>query len=577
MSHPYDGIYAIASLDGAPVAPRDAAALGIPLSDEGQEIVLATSDRGTVAAGANRVFVGHLDEPVAVAAMLGLATATTAADLVAAALDRDGDDAPMRLLGEWAFADWDPARCALTLAVSGTLRDPLLFATDGRRVAVAPHPRPLRRVGWIDAAFGPAMLLTMGRPALRELIGDRTMLRGVRCVEAGTRLTIDASGVRAGGRAALPAPERWRGSFADAMTEVEALLRRIVREQMQRAGDAAIMLSGGLDSSLLAVFAAAERPSATSLVAVTSAAPPGSGLLDEVEFARAVADQAGIAFLPVVPADDSDVYRPSSDTLHWLDQPVCSARHYLYDALYRTAAEQGAHATFDGCDGEMTLTGYPDETGWRPWLRETLARVRRGPVARRGDAVAQQAFHAQLTPDAIALVADEAREGFRAPPFADAVHGRDDVWGYSTAIAKKWRQTTTIQRPGMRHLLPFRDRRLLTLFAGMPYAFMTHGGITRAPARALLAGRVPEHVRLRTRGRPFSPDYRQRIRAQAGPARAHLAGYRRAGVGDWIDLAWLDSSLARIAAGGDITEEMVTRTQITACTAAFLGHWLSDE
>lgn len=564
-----DGLYALASLDGAPLAMRDRLALGLP-ADTDAPVLVRARDGGAPATIGPPAFLGHLDEPDALAAELGLDRATPPARLLCAALARFGDVTPARVPGEWSWLDWDGM--TLTLMASDTLRDRLLFATDGRRVAVAPHVAALARLDWVERRPDSANLLRhMGRAPLRTTIGDRTMLGGVRRVEAGTCVRIARGRTWASTRLPLPEPVPWTGGFAEAVEALEAVLRHSLRALMVRHPASAVLLSGGLDSSLLAVFAAAER-GAGSLVALTSVAPPDSGLPDEAGFARMVADQAGIAMRPVVPGPDADPYRPGDAMLRWMQHPLASPRHYLYDALYREAREAGADAVLDGSEGEWSLTAYPDGLGPRQRVRDWLG----GLGARMRAPSVHDAFQVRLSAPALAVAAHELGPAMRLPP-SRFVHRRGGPWGYSPSIEQTLGQTTTTPLPEVRRLLPLRDRRLLTMFAGMPYRFVTEGGLARAPGRALLAGKVPDAVRLRTRGAPFSPDYPYRMRRHAARTRAYLADYVRAGVGEWLDLAWLDTALGVIATRDDVPLDLLFQAQATAMTAAFLTHWLEDD
>lgn len=573
----FDGLYALASLDGAPLAARDLAALGLPQTGDARHVLAFCDGAKRTVVHDSSAFLGHLDDTDALAAALGLAVrsagpAPSGAALLSAALTRWGDAAPARMPGEWGYVAWDSQAGVLTLAAADTLRDPLLFATNGRCVAVAPSIRVLRRLDWIDAAPDLASLvLHMGRAPLRSAIGDATILRDVRQVTAGTRVTIGRDGVRVGDRPPLPAPVRWAGSFDEAIAAIDSLLHRIVEAQLARHPNAALLLSGGLDSSINAVIAATVLPPGGTLLALTSAAPPGSGLTDEVAFARAVADQAGIAIRPIAPAEAADAYRPSAGMLRHMQQPLASPRHYLYDALYGAAREAGASGIFDGAQGEWTVTCHPDRGGWRPWLHDGLRRIT-GRMLRRS---AQQATHVRLGPATLAAAERELAGATRLQEPPPRMRQPNDACGYARAIDRNRDEPTQTAMPGLRQLLPLRDRRLLTLFAGMPYRFLTEGGMARAPGRALLAGKVPEPVRLRTAGHPFSPDYDLRLRRQAGDARDRLPAYARAGVGELVDLVWLDAALGHIAEQPAVPLRLAFEAQATAIAAAFLADWMT--
>ncbi|WP_010185615.1 asparagine synthase-related protein [Sphingomonas sp. PAMC 26605] len=577
MTAACDGLYALVSLDGAPLAARDLAALGLTQATDTRYALASCDGAKRTAVRDTALVLGHLDAATELAAALGLAKpsavpAASDAALVGAALLRWGDAAPARIAGEWGYVAWDAAAEVLTLAASDTLRDPLVFATNGRCVAVAPSIRVLRRLDWVDAAPDlRSLVLHMGRAPLRRGIGNATILRDVRQVIAGTRVTIGRDGVRVGARPPLPAPAHWSGSFADAIAEIEALLDRIVQAQLARHPNAAVLLSGGLDSSINAVIAAAALPPGGTLLALTSAAPPGSGLADEVAFARAVADQAGIALRPVVPAEAADAYLPSAARLRHLQQPLASPRHYLYDALYAAAVDSGASGVFDGAQGEWTVTCHPDAGGWRPWLRDGLHRV---PGRVRGHS-AQDATHVRLGPATLAVAERALTRALRQHEPPPRMRRPNDPCGYARAIDTNLDEPTQTGMSGLRQLLPLRDRRLLTLFAGMPYRFLTEGGLPRAPGRALLAGKVPEQVRLRPAGLPFSPDYDRRLHRQADDARNRLPAYRRAGVGELVDLVWLDAALRSIAEQPVVPLKLAFAAQATAIAAAFLADWMT--
>jgi len=124
-----------------------------------------------------------------------------------------------------------------------------------------------------------------------------------------------------------------------------------------------------------------------------------------------------------------------------------------------------------------------------------------------------------------------------------------------------------------RHIMPLRDRRLLNLVATMPATYMEQGGLTRAPARLLLEGRLPDRIRLRRDGKPFSPDFMDRLRAHARPTIEHIEDFSAAGAGDWIDLEWLKNRLMSISNQANITAQEAAEVQSTAVAAAYFKWW----
>ena len=124
---------------------------------------------------------------------------------------------------------------------------------------------------------------------------------------------------------------------------------------------------------------------------------------------------------------------------------------------------------------------------------------------------------------------------------------------------------------------PFRDLRLLRLFASLPRSFLQAEDGDREFGRHLLGGHLPDAIRFRKNGRPASPDHLVRLRAFAPITRELIGQWRAAGVGDWVDLRWLDRALAHTSQreAGDIA--FSNQVQITAMTAAFFAWWLQPQ
>jgi asparagine synthase (glutamine-hydrolysing) len=301
---------------------------------------------------------GYLDEPEDLAAKLRLPRDASAATLAHAAIERFGEAAPAQMIGEWSCALWRSAPRRLTLVVSMAVRDPLLYAMAGSRVAVAPDLRRLTRLDWVDGEIdAEGLLLHLGRQRLRRMIGDRTTARGVKAVENGTCVTIRFGTCHASAAPRFKQASRWRGGFDDAMTEVEALLRKIMRQRLARRDKTAFLLSGGLDSSSLSLLGSAERRPGQEILLLSSAAPPESGWVDETSFAQIVADCLRLNIERVTPAPEPSIYRPPVRQFEAVNGPLTSPRHYLYDALFDAALRFGASTIVDGAFGEMTVRG----------------------------------------------------------------------------------------------------------------------------------------------------------------------------------------------------------------------------
>lgn len=573
------GIYGMVRRDGGPLDSRDAALLGLPDPQGAAIQVLPVDDRmpGALhrldAEGALTVLVGHVDDSAALAARLALPPATPPATLARAALARYSGDTPAHMIGEWSLLHVDRAG-RLTLMQSAALRDRIFYTIDGPTIAVAPDLEVLSRLSWVGREIdATGLLFAVGRAQLRTLNDGRTMLRRVRRLEAGGTVAIDGYGIRTSSANALTLSPRWQGDFIEAVEETERLLRVIVAERMRRAGPCIAMLSGGLDSSTLAWLAAEQRPADAPLWLITSVAPPDCSQDDERHFAGAVASALGLSTNHLFPDASVSLYRPADAILHGANGPPLTTRHGMTEPFQRFAAGHGAALMFNGNYGEMTLTaGLPVDT-LRRRLRRAAGTLRRSFGKRAAPPSATGPFGVRLARHRLAALPDAVVDALATPVPAEEYPARSALCGYLPGAAKSLRITTEPYPGAVREDFPYRDLRLLRLFAGFPATFLTYGGMTRAMARQMLQGRLPDSVRLRTSGLPASPDHLDRLRWQASGARARIATFRQAGIDDWIDLDWLESALQDVEANGLASYAQGNDVQLTTVAAEYLLSW----
>ncbi len=574
------GIYGMIRRDGGPLDSRDAALLGLPDPQGAASQVLPVDDRmpGALhrldADGACTVLVGHVDDSAVLAARLALSPATPPVALARAALARYAGDTPIHMIGEWALLHVDRAG-HVTLMLSAALRDRIFYAVNGPTIAVAPDLEALSRLPWVGREIdATGLLFAVGRAQLRARNDGRTMLRHVRRLEAGESVTIDGSGVRTARANALTVVPRWQGDFADAVTETERLLRIIVGERMRRAGPCIAMLSGGLDSSTLAWLAAEQRPADAPLWLITSVAPPDCPRDDERHIAGVVASTLGLSTNLLFPDTSVSLYRPADAILYGANGPPMTTRHGMTEPFQRFAAEHGAALMFNGNYGEMTLTAKMPVDTLRRRLRRVAGAVRRGLRSRAAAPSPTGAFNIRLARHRLAALPDAVVDVLATPVPVEDYPARNGLCGYLPGAAKSLRITTEPYPGAVREDFPYRDLRLLRLFAGFPATFLTHGGMTRSVARHMLQGHLPDRVRLRTSGLPASPDHLDRLRWQAPAARARIAAFRQAGIDDWIDLDWLESALMDVEADGLASYAQGNDVQLTTVAAEYLLSWL---
>jgi asparagine synthase (glutamine-hydrolysing) len=298
----------------------------------------------------------------------------TDTEVVLAAYRAWGERFLERMQGMFALALWDPARRRLLLARDRAGEKPLFVHHAGGRLAFASELKALLA----DPAFRPELdpealdaYLAFGYAP-----GEACLLRGVRKLLPGHALVYDVDGdaVRAWRYWDLPEPVSLDApadeeALAD---ELDALLADAVRRQLVADVPVGVLLSGGLDSSLVTAMAAraSSRPVRTFTVSF-----PGHGAHDEAPYARAVAAHFGTEHHELVAEPASVDLLPV--LARQFDDPIADSSMvptYLVSRLIRR------HATvaLGGDGGDELFGGY----GYYTWFlrQERIRRVVPRPV-----------------------------------------------------------------------------------------------------------------------------------------------------------------------------------------------------
>ncbi|MFF1716556.1 asparagine synthetase B family protein [Streptomyces sp. NPDC058268] len=246
--------------------------------------------------------------------------------------------------GMFALAVYDPRAGKLFLARDRLGEKPLYWYLDGGRLAFASEVTTL-------TGYGPAPLVL--RPevlAIETPVGTDTPFQGIQLLAPATLLSFDiASG-------SLDQHVYWRlqdlepftGTYAQALAKFSVVLAEQVPLRAP-AGDFALLLSGGLDSSVLAYLM---RPSVCVTVRY-----PGQDRLDESEIAARIAADIG-AELVVVEPDHHDFTKVLGHMMSALDYPMGNASTFSEYMAYQKIAELGLKVVAGGLGPDEFLMGY---------------------------------------------------------------------------------------------------------------------------------------------------------------------------------------------------------------------------
>ncbi len=160
------------------------------------------------------------------------------------------------LNGMWAFAIWDDANRSLFLARDRLGIKPLVYAEHEGTFIFGSEIKAVMASGLLSPELDPTALPHfLSAFAVPE---PHTLFRGVRRLEAGHAMTVSARGVESYQYWDCALPEeadRGRAHYREEFTE---LLESAVRRTMVSDVPLGVLLSGGVDSRLLATFASRE-------------------------------------------------------------------------------------------------------------------------------------------------------------------------------------------------------------------------------------------------------------------------------------------------------------------------------
>jgi asparagine synthase (glutamine-hydrolysing) len=544
-------------------------ALAPVVADRGPLLVVGSA-ACAVAGDVTAIVAGRLVAPSEPAAALARAYAS------------EGDRAFGRLRGEWAAVVWDAGRDAVVLA-----RDPLggrsmhhhgtAFGVEARDVlsALPATPAPDRRAVGAWLAFG-------------VLPEHGTLYAGVARLGPGQALALGA-GAREWWAPRYRAPEPAAARPEALRAAVDAAVARATPAG-ERAG---VLLSGGLDSAIVAAAARATRPGAPPLAC--SATFPAdrdadeSGLIDvltrhlRLDAIRSVADWG----------------RPLLGGLRYLAQwrlPSTSPNTFLWLPLLERAAAEGVTAMLDGQGGDELFDQRPFYlfadlvargrlgAAWRLTLR--YPGVRPGVARRHRARIIAHFVRRGLAPPWLhrRLALRRGAPGLLLAADARAAIDLVDEWSWLSADAPRWwayrlnglvrvphlldaagslRRTAALAGLSDRHPLMV-DPELVAYALTVPPESSFDPRFDRPLARASQAGRLPDAVRLRPEKSGFSEFLATSLRRGDAAVLADLLDPGAARVREFVDGERLRATVAPLRNGGLATADSATVWQLAA-------------
>ena len=212
-------------------------------------------------------------------------------EVILAAYRKWGEGCVEKLQGMFAFCIYDRAAQRLFLARDRAGEKPLFYFHSRERFAFASELKALWQDPGIPRRIDPAMLQFY--LAFGYVPAPHCMAKGLSKLPAGHAMSLNMQGgnLRVWRYWDLPGPDTGVARNDDELTqELERLLTDSVRRQLVADVPVGVLLSGGLDSSILAALAARASKSTIRTFTITF---PGFREYDEGPFAKKVASHIG--------------------------------------------------------------------------------------------------------------------------------------------------------------------------------------------------------------------------------------------------------------------------------------------
>lgn len=519
------------------------------------------------AAGFAFTAAGRLDNRDALVAELGLAHGGRGVGdggVLMAAYARWGEDAPRRLLGDWAFAAWHARTRRLFLARDQLGQTALYYHCDRNVAAFSSSLSALLALGVTPVRLDE---LWLGQYLIswRAYHGATTPSSAARRLAPAHTLDVTPDRVRTNCYWRLEdQPEVPRARRSDYVMALRDVFDEAVRSRLRCQGPVCVMLSGGLDSSAVAATAApmlgerGQRLTAFTAVPVGAARDDRFMFGDELPLVRSISQFADNIDVVPVPAGATNPIAGIRWGLAVYGEPMHAASNMFWMLdLYQQVRARGSSVVLNGALGNgsiswpgdplsQPLTGQLRTLGVQGWLRRRGRRAvppvvwrqwlkrRMDPHWYRGSAIAPE-FERRL--DLAERRVGDPAALIRTPRDLrlSLLHPGRSILGSNMAALAGWF--------GLEGRDPTGDVRVLELTLSVPDAVFRApgGGAPRWLVREAMRERLPDEVRLNRRKGLQAADLVYRLRSCAPDVDEALDELAAGAAAAYVDVAYMRS------------------------------------
>lgn len=285
----------------------------------------------------------------------------TDAEIILAAYHRWGEHTPEKIIGDFAFAIWDPRQRHLFCARDRMGVRPLYSLHQPGFFACASHPAALLALPDVSAHRNEQHLACF----LLQIIPEdtTTFYEAVHRLPPGSWLQASAAGVTLRQYwSPLQAPTIKRRDQREYVDEFRTLFTTAVRCRIQSPFPVGSTLSGGLDSSSITCAASTllnqqQGEKLHTFSAVFPSLPPALlARIDERNYMEAARQSCPPVVAHDILADRLHPFATLAEDVHSAGQPFFGPNMYIHNAMYAAAAQQGVNVFLDGIDGDSVVS-----------------------------------------------------------------------------------------------------------------------------------------------------------------------------------------------------------------------------
>jgi asparagine synthase (glutamine-hydrolysing) len=408
-----------------------------------------------------------------------------------------GTQCVQRFFGMFAFAVWDQRCASLFMARDRFGIKPLYYTLDGSRLRFASSLQALLAAGEVDTSIDPVAL--HHHFTLHAVVpAPRTILKGVRKLAPATTMTITRTGQideatywkLDATRPAQPLSEpEWLAATRD------VLMRAVERHRLAADVPVGVLLSGGLDSSLLVGLLADHVDDLQTFSMGFATLGEGAEKADEFEFSDQVAAQFKTRHHKyLIPYDE--VLRRLPEAVLQMAEPMVSQDVIAFYLLGERVSKH-VKVVLSGQGADEVFGGY----FWYPRMNaaegSALERFSSHYFDRDHAEYLEMVTPAYQLPDVTSALVAKALAQPRADTFIDQVLRFDTTTLVVDDPVK--RVDNMAMAWGLEARVPFLDHELVELAARMPPELkLKHGG--KFPLKAISRGLISDAVIDRPKG-----------------------------------------------------------------------------